>query len=65
MLKYHVGLCTRLQRRADSVVRKVEVDDGSFFVRYSRGEFNRLTGDLLLGEYDGRRGAVLALYKVA
>ena len=28
MLKYHVGLCPGL-RRADSVVRNVEVDDGS------------------------------------
>ena len=32
---------------------------------YSGGGFNRLIGDLLLGEYDGRRGAVLALYRVA
>ena len=61
MLKYHDGLCTGLQRRADSVVRKVEVDDEGFFVRYSGGGFNRLIGDLLLGEYDGRRRAVLAL----
>ena len=58
-------LCTGLQRRVDSVANKVDVDDESFFVRYSRGGFNRLTGNLLLGKYDGQRGAVLALYKVA
>lgn len=58
-------LCTGLQRRVDSVASKVDVDDGSFFVRYSGGGFNKLTGNLLLGKYDGQRGAVLALYKVA